>query len=175
MHVADTLIETKIALLRTPFVTEFLYLITILFNPSLSFLLITLCVSVLIFLIKGIHYVFLFVISLTTGVLSVSLLKILFSVDRPTDAVMAVFGKSFPSYHATLATIFFVLLIYIFEDHMSHPVKQLFKVFCFSFIFLVAFSRVYLGVHWTSDVLFGIVLGLFLCSVYVRLFERHLL
>jgi undecaprenyl-diphosphatase len=70
--------------------------------------------------------------------------------------------SSFPSFHAVL--VFSALPILIKEF------KQL-KYFWIGFAILVAFSRVYFGVHYLSDVLFGSLLG-YIIGLFLLIFEE---
>ncbi len=101
----------------------------------------------------------------------VLILKNLFDIARPLDGFITVLGNSFPSYHATSATIFFVMLIYVFDTYFKSFGKIIFNAVCISGILIVAFSRVYLGVHWLSDILFGIILGVLISYISVKIFK----
>ncbi|MFZ2523579.1 MAG: phosphatase PAP2 family protein [Minisyncoccia bacterium] len=169
----DIFIQNYISTVREDSLTQFLYLLTILFDYSFHFVLIAFCIAVLIYLVRNIKYSILFIFSLGFGAAIVYILKIIFDVSRPIDGVMHVLGKSFPSGHATVSTIFFVMLIYIFDDYFTSFRRHLFNFACLLMIFLVAISRVYLGVHWVSDVLAGILLGcaVSFVSVYISRFS----
>ncbi len=68
---------------------------------------------------------------------------------------------SFPSGHATLAVAFFGMLIYLFKDKIKN--KTLRYTFITANIFLmilIGITRIYLNVHWLTDVLAGYALGL---------------
>jgi membrane-associated phospholipid phosphatase len=84
-------------------------------------------------------------------------------IDRPRPPVVAlerVSGTSFPSGHATEATAFFGLLLLVaLSSSRSAPVKLAAVLATGAIVGSVALSRVYLGVHYPSDVLAGIVLG----------------
>jgi undecaprenyl-diphosphatase len=84
-------------------------------------------------------------------------------IGRPRPAVVRlvhVGGTSFPSGHATEASAFFVLaLILIFRASRSTPVRLTAGVVAVTLIASVALSRVYLGVHYPTDVAAGILLG----------------
>lgn len=80
---------------------------------------------------------------------------------RPANSFIIENGYSFPSNHAVAVTIFFILLIYFFaRDIKSDMRRRLFTGLAVLLILLVAFSRVYLGVHWLSDVVAGMTLGM---------------
>ena len=90
-----------------------------------------------------------------------SLLKNLFHRYRPINPLIeGITNFSFPSGHAFMSVAFFGLLIYFF----SHRLKEsrwkpiLISIFLF-IIFLIGFSRVYLRVHYTSDVIAGWIFG----------------
>jgi len=172
MHATDTLIQNQLSLLRTPSVTEFLYLVTIIFDFSIHFILVAICVAILIYLFRGKRHTILFVSAISLGALLVYLMKIYFNVPRPDGGVMEVFGKSFPSGHATVATIFFIMLMYSFDKYLSSAKRNMFNLFCLLGIVLVSFSRIYLGVHWFSDVLFGVFLGSLICYLVVYVSDR---
>jgi undecaprenyl-diphosphatase len=91
-----------------------------------------------------------------------ALLKLFFSRPRPADPVFqAAAGFSFPSGHAMSAMTFYGLLIYIVWKNVERrSLKWLLTIVLAVIILLIGFSRVYLRVHYASDVLAGFSMGL---------------
>jgi undecaprenyl-diphosphatase len=90
------------------------------------------------------------------------LLKQLFQRKRPLSPLLkAAKGLSFPSGHAIMAVTFYGLLIYILQHSISNDLlKWLVTFFVIVLIVLIGFSRVYLRVHYASDVAAGFIIGL---------------
>lgn len=91
-----------------------------------------------------------------------NLAKHVFDLPRPPirDAVAVADGYGFPSGHAASATATFGVLAWLYAANVpSRPAR----IACWAVGSLLAlaigFSRVYLGVHWTSDVLGGWLFG----------------
>ncbi len=168
----DTIVQSYLALMRTSPFTEFFYLITILFDFSTHFFIVCIATAFLIYLFRNLKYSILFLTTTFLGASAVYILKMFFDVSRPMDGVMEAFGKSFPSGHATVATVFFVMLMFTFDDYFVGIKRHIFNFFCISSIFLIAISRVYLGVHWVSDVLGGVGLGLIVSYICAKVFQK---
>lgn len=95
------------------------------------------------------------------GLLSMEL-KRYFARARPDVAEMIrrANGYSFPSGHAMGSAVAFGALAYLsFRAIKSWPAKTAVIAFLYTVIAAVALSRVYLGVHWISDVLGGVTAG----------------
>ncbi len=94
-------------------------------------------------------------------------LKAIFQRARPLyPLVKTVNGFSFPSGHSFCSFTFFGLLIYILWNHeMNRVLRWVITIFFFLFACAIAFSRVYLHVHYASDV----VAGFCLCIVWLGL------
>jgi len=92
----------------------------------------------------------------------VVVLKPLYGRPRP-DAVAhldAVDSASFPSGHALAAAVFFGTTALIAAERTASELRRvLITAAAGSIIVLVALSRVYLGVHYSSDVLGGVLVG----------------
>lgn len=90
------------------------------------------------------------------------LLKQLFRRKRPLSPLLkAAKGLSFPSGHAIMAVTFYGLLIYILQHIITIDwLKYLLTFLVIGLIILIGFSRVYLRVHYASDVLGGFIIGL---------------
>jgi membrane-associated phospholipid phosphatase len=89
------------------------------------------------------------------------ILKNLFGRERPLIPLLApAKGLSFPSGHALMSMTFYGLLIYItYQSVKNMTVKWTLITLLFFLIFMIGFSRVYLRVHYTSDVLAGFAMG----------------
>lgn len=89
-------------------------------------------------------------------------LKRYFARARPAAAEMLLRanGYSFPSGHAMGSAVVYGALAYLaFRAIRSWPARAAAIAFLYTLVAAVSLSRVYLGVHWISDVLAGITAG----------------
>ena len=81
---------------------------------------------------------------------------------RPHSDLIDVINYSFPSGHATLSMTTALLLYFIFEKRLSSSfARNGLLVVCIAWPIFIVFTRVYLNVHWLSDVMAGLALGVF--------------
>jgi len=117
-------------------------------------------------------YALLFVGSMGGVAALVTIVKLLVQSPRPWNGVMEEKWFSFPSGHVTSTVVFFGLIIYFVWQHWKYSnAKILSGLFFVVMEFLIGFSRVYLNVHWLSDILGGYLLGLFWLTFSIFLFS----
>lgn len=104
---------------------------------------------------------------LTTGAL-IKILKEIFQRVRP-EGLIAETGFSMPSGHATLAVVFFGLGAYLFINK-KHKIKTIITTSLI--VLLIAFTRVYLRVHWLTDVIAGLFLGGIILLVSIIIYKK---
>jgi undecaprenyl-diphosphatase len=102
------------------------------------------------------------------------LFKYLFKRKRPQLPLLkAVKGLSFPSGHAIMSVTFYGLLIYIIRQAQKNKlVKWPLIISLLVLIQLIGFSRVYLRVHYASDVAAGYIIGLLWLLISLDLLKR---
>lgn len=107
------------------------------------------------------------------GFVIAKLIKEIVMRARPLDSWLVETGYSFPSGHAVAATVFFTLIIYFFAYKIKSPFwRSFFVIISILLIILTAVSRLYLGVHWLSDVIAGGVLGLLWTIIVISVVRR---
>lgn len=102
-------------------------------------------------------------VSVGGGVLASSLLKMFFSRPRPDLVAHGayVYTTSFPSGHSMMSTaVFFTLAALLASLESSLRIRSYFLAIAALLSLLVGVSRVYLGVHWPTDVLAGWTAGI---------------
>lgn len=111
-----------------------------------------------------------FLIAMAAAAIFVPLFKALFQRSRPIDLYSGADAFSFPSGHATINTV----LIGVAAVLVAHDRSPLVKAGVFSvaiaYIVAIAFSRVYLGAHWASDVIGGLVFGTAMVAAFAFIF-----
>ncbi len=97
-----------------------------------------------------------------------------FSRPRPENPLIdKLHNFSFPSGHATSAFIFYGLLAYIiWKTEIPKAYRLLVAFLLISFALLIGFSRVYLRVHYPSDVMAGFCIGFAWLVFTIWMFER---
>ena len=108
------------------------------------------------------------------GVLLMFILKQLFNRARPLVPLLEpVQGLSFPSGHALMSMSFYGLLIFLVWENVRNQVwKWIFIILLFFFILLIGFSRIYLRLHYFSDVLAGFAAGIIWLSLSIWAIRR---
>ena len=128
---------------------------------------------VILLLQKKIRQALFLVIAMGAGYVIREIAKLLVHRARPEIGVISSTGFSFPSGHATMAILFFGLVIYLFKDEFKSLIaKRIFIAMCVFVALLVSYSRIYLAVHWLSDVLAGIALGVFVLFLGILVFAK---
>lgn len=104
-----------------------------------------------------------------------ALAKLLFRRTRPRVIPRLMRGAgwhSFPSGHATLAPLVFGLGALIWASPWSTRTRVALLAAAATLSILVAYSRVYLGMHWPSDAAGGLLLGTAWAAMWVWWWER---
>jgi membrane-associated phospholipid phosphatase len=154
----DLTINAYVTRVANPAITGPLETITSLGN---IFLVVTVAVMVgaFLFIRKNWWRLLALFLGVAIGQAVLNVLKVIFERPRPKTE-MYVFASSFPSGHVFSATVIYGFCIYLtFRFINNATVKWIVATLLVLLILLIGFSRVYLGVHWLSDVLAGYVTG----------------
>jgi membrane protein DedA with SNARE-associated domain/membrane-associated phospholipid phosphatase len=73
---------------------------------------------------------------------------------------------SFPSGHATMAAVIFGILAVLVSHSMGRWGRAMVYAICAVLVVAIAYSRVYLGAHWFSDVLAGLLFGVVMMAAF---------
>lgn len=113
---------------------------------------------------------------ITIGLGSAGLLFLVknhFRRSRPLDPLIDVTGFSFPSGHSFSTFTFCGLIIYIIANsELGRRQKILISCLLLAFAGLVALSRVYLHVHYPSDVVAGFFMAFIWLAVSIFILEK---
>ncbi len=130
-------------------------------------LLVIIVIFTLFFLLKDKKQIPPFIISIVLALSIATLLKYIIMRPRPFETLQIInlidkTGYSFPSGHTTYA---FIPLYFLH--------KKEFKIWLLIAI-IIAFSRIYLGVHYLSDVIAGAILGIGISILTKKLYKKFL-
>ncbi|WP_242929279.1 phosphatase PAP2 family protein [Pontibacter vulgaris] len=154
----------------SPGMTRFMHYIS--FLGSDEYLIVLPALIVLIFsFYKGLrwHSLRVLLISFISSILN-QLLKLYFERPRPPLTPVIVSGLSFPSGHAMIGGVFHGLLIYIVITTVQSKLwRWLLSILLTMVVLLVGFSRIYLRVHYATDVVAGYTMGMIwlMISLYI--------
>lgn len=103
-------------------------------------------------------------------------MKLIFTRQRPVDINLIVEkGFSFPSGHSMVSLAFYGFFIYIIvHKRIKKKKKILYCVLLALLTLLIGISRIYLGVHYASDVLAGFALSMAYLIIYIKLFYKKM-
>jgi membrane-associated phospholipid phosphatase len=109
-----------------------------------------------------------------SSVLLMFMLKFIFSRPRPLIPLLKeAQGFSFPSGHALNSVAFYGLMIYLVWQNIKRPVLKWILVCTFLLVILfIGLSRVYLRVHYASDVLAGFAMGFMWLLLSITVLKR---
>lgn len=157
----DIWLNQNIISIWQPWLNKLMVGVTNIFSPEVLFALAGL--AALYFFIKRQWYKAVLIFTASAGGLVLgAILKYLINRPRPLAGLVLETGFSFPSQHSLMALIFFSLVLFGCVNLVKNKwLKYLFAAANIFMILSVGFSRVYLKVHWLSDIIAGYALGLF--------------
>lgn len=157
----DTYILNWIYTFRTPYLNEIMKVVTSLGNVEYVAIFILVLSSILLFIKKRKYILYI----LASSIISegfVFLMKILTQRPRPEihDALIVENSFSFPSGHAMVAiAVYGLVFFFLLEISKEAWKKILVGIAGLLLVLGIGFSRIYLGVHWPTDVLASYLLG----------------
>jgi membrane protein DedA with SNARE-associated domain/membrane-associated phospholipid phosphatase len=111
-------------------------------------------------------------VAIGTSALFVPTVKSIIQRPRPTDLYAGAEAFSFPSGHATLSTTVFGVLAVLLACNMPARFRPTVIAVAAVAAVTVAFSRLYLGAHWLSDVAAGLSFGTLVTAVFAFFVSR---
>ena len=105
------------------------------------------------------------------------LLKAILQRPRPTEyRIVEETGYSFPSGHSMVSMAFYGYLIYLIYKYVKNKyIKWISIVLLSILVCSIGISRIYLGVHYTSDVLGGFLISISYLVIYISAINKFLL
>lgn len=163
----DNATSSFIISIRSPELTNTMNIIT---NISGSYALIVFT-TLFIILIKKKKYPLAITINLIAVFITSQLAKAIVERDRPLDMLVSAPGYSYPSGHSMVGLAYFSFLSYLVIKYIPNKIVKIILPIVFTItILLVGFSRIYLGVHYLSDVLAGFLLGAIYLIIFINIY-----
>ena len=99
--------------------------------------------------------------------------------ERPSMNMLATIDVfSFPSSHTLVSFVFYYFLAYILSVNSDKKTKIALNIMASIIISTVAMSRLYLGVHYITDIIGAIIIGIFILKIMKNIvkskYERKL-
>lgn len=105
------------------------------------------------------------------------LLKRILQRPRPTEyRIIEETGYSFPSGHSMISMAFYGYLIYLIYKYVKNKYIKWISIILLSILIcVIGISRIYLGVHYASDVLGGFLISISYLIIYISVVNKYLL
>ena len=150
------------------FLTAFSNVVTA-FASSEVIIIITL---LLIFLLNTNHERIFVIINTLISAGIIILSKNIFLRERPLIGSELLSSYSFPSGHTLIATTYYGFLIYLLRrSKCKEEYKIIGTTLLSTLIVLICLSRIFLSVHYVTDVIGGVILGLIILLVLIYFFD----
>lgn len=166
----DTFIYNVLSKFKSNEVTSIMKIITKLSN---ALTVIIVCVSIL-FIFHNKYSICLILNVLITSIFNL-LLKNTFIRERPIDLNLIIeTGYSFPSGHAMASISLYGYLMYLAFKKLNNKIlKNIVCIVLGLIIILVGISRIYLGVHFASDVIGGFLIATSVLMLFINITNRY--
>lgn len=153
----------------TPLKTDIFKIITTFGDWAIMILIIVL---ILIF-VKDKRYSIYIAINLGLSAGINTILKHIFQRERPLDMLVNETTYSYPSGHSFVSMAFYGLLIYLItKSSINNKLKYILNSLIVVLLVLIGTSRIYLGVHFPSDVLGGFLAGAIYLIIIIEIMIR---
>lgn len=139
---------------------------------------------IMVLMVAGIFFIFkfrreaYFITSILSSALVILGVKNIINRPRPTEFYVRLVEinrfQSFPSGHVMSYILFFGFIIILMKNLKTIPntIRQTITYISLFLMILIPFSRIYLGAHWLSDTIGGVILGLIclypICYFYFK-------
>jgi undecaprenyl-diphosphatase len=159
--------------IRTPFFDTLMLFVTHLAD-HVQIIALTVALLALLWILKKRHHIIQVGLTLFITEVCVFSIKHIVARPRPETGLIVESGYSFPSGHATFSLLLSLLIFYTLKEHVS---KKIFKYIIGVILVMcglsAGLSRIYINVHYASDVIFGWLLALFVFGVSMLVYESH--
>ncbi len=132
------------------------------FIGSETFLFPAIGIVIIYTFIKKRHYISKILLANTLGSWILNyILKWIFQRTRPFDyALVKQGGLSYPSGHSMVTMSMYLAIAYLLSRNVEDNIKKRnIYIIATTFIILMGVSRMYLGVHWPTDIIGGYIMG----------------
>ena len=132
---------------------------------------------ILLVLVKNKKIGFLAGTNLVTVTILNQLLKFILQRPRPTEfRIINEIGYSFPSGHSMISMAFYGFLIYLIYKNIKNKYLKISLItILLLLIVMIGISRIYLGVHYTSDVCAGFLISIAYLIIYIKIANKFVL
>ncbi|MFC4689894.1 phosphatase PAP2 family protein [Dokdonia genika] len=169
----DASISEAIASYRTPSLTQYFIYLTDIGNAIGYLIVFSVCTLIFYLVFKNWRYVAQIVLVMVLALSSNLILKQIINRARPeAEHLVTVETLSYPSGHAMMAMAFYGILIYLITQfNISKIWKFLIILLLAVLILSIGISRIYLGVHYPSDIAGGFIAGFIWVVFCVMIFN----
>ncbi len=166
----DNIIYSFVSQHITPMTTTIFKIITNL-GGAIVILVVTLCI---LLFVKDKKYGIYVTINLVVITLINQILKNIIQRPRPTEfRIIDEVGYSFPSGHSMVSMAFYGFLIYLtYKNVQNKYLKWISCIILSILIILIGISRIYLGVHYASDVIGGFCFSIGYLIIFTKIIKK---